>query len=61
MNELEQVRKRLRLMNIKAVADGAGVHVNVVYRMAHGHTRPRYETVRRVADYLRQQGMMCDG
>ncbi len=52
MPELEKLRQMLADMNIQAVARGAGVHPNVLYRIMTGATNPRYETVQRVMNYL---------
>jgi predicted transcriptional regulator len=52
MPELDKLRQMLADMNIQAVARGAGVHPNVLYRIMAGATNPRYETVQRVMNYL---------
>jgi len=55
MPELEKLRQMLADMNIQAVARGAGVHPNVLYRIMAGATNPRYETVQRVMNYLTKE------
>ena len=52
MPELEKLRKLLADRNIQAVARGAGVHPNALYRLMAGSTSPKYETVQRVMAYL---------
>ena len=52
MPELDKLRQMLADMNIQAVARGAGVHPNALYRIMAGATNPRYETVQRVMNYL---------
>lgn len=54
MPELEKLRKQLDDRNIRAVARGAGIHPNVLYRLMAG-TSPRYETVQRLLEYLNRQ------
>ena len=54
MPELEKLRQMLADRNIQAVARGAGVHPNVLYRMMAGAS-PKYETVQRVMVYLNRQ------
>jgi predicted transcriptional regulator len=55
MPELEKLRQMLADMNLQAVARGAGVHPNVLYRIMAGGTNPRYETVQRVMNYLTKE------
>ena len=54
--DIDVVRDRIRRAaadrNLQAVARGAGVHPNALYRLIAGRTRPQYETVQRVWDYL---------
>lgn len=52
MPELEKLRQMLADMNIQAVARGAGVHPNALYRLMAGSSNPKYETVQRVMNYL---------
>jgi DNA-binding phage protein len=47
--------------NIQAVARGAGVHPNVLYRLMAGATSPKYETVQRVMAYLTRQEATTHG
>ncbi len=55
MTELDKLRQLLADRNLRAVARGAGVHPNSLYRLMAGSTSPRYETVRRVMAYLMRQ------
>jgi DNA-binding phage protein len=52
MAEIEKLREALRDRNIMAVARGTGIHQNSIYRIMSGQTQPRYETVKRLADYI---------
>ena len=55
MPELDKLRQKLSDMNIQAVARGAGVHPNSLYRLMAGATSPKYETVQLVLAYLNRQ------
>ena len=61
MTELDKLRQLLADRNLRAVARGAGVHPNSLYRLMAGSTSPRYETVRRVMAYLRRQEATHNG
>lgn len=49
---LDDIRKQLEDRNIQAVARGAGIHPNAIYRLISGKTRPMYETVEKLRKYL---------
>jgi DNA-binding phage protein len=55
MIDLETLRSRLSDRNIMAVAKGAGVHPNALYRLMRSGSQPQYDTVRKVVDYLNKQ------
>jgi len=61
MTELDKLRQLLADRNLRAVARGAGVHPNSLYRLMAGSTSPRYETVRRVMAYLMRQEATHNG
>jgi DNA-binding phage protein len=61
MPELEKLRSLLADRNIQAVARGAGVHPNALYRLMAGATSPKYETVQRLLDYLNRQEAAHNG
>ena len=46
MIDLETLRSRLADRNIMAVAKGAGVHPNALYRLMRSGSQPQYDTVR---------------
>lgn len=52
MYTVEQIRKRLQDSNMKAVARKAGVHHNSLLAMMRGDRLPRYETLKRLSDYI---------
>ena len=50
---IEAIRSEIsRGRNIRAVARGAKVHPNAIYRLMGGKTSPRQETLKRLAAYL---------
>lgn len=52
MRTLEEIKRELQDRNLKAVADGSGVHYNALYRLMAGQVSPSYETVKKLNDYL---------
>lgn len=53
MLTLEEIRHRLQPMNLQYVSRETGLHSNIVYRLAKGNTPdPRYETVKKLSDWL---------
>ena len=54
MLTLEEIRNRLRESHskINKVAEGAGLHPNAVYRLMREDSKPAYETVKKLSDYL---------
>jgi predicted transcriptional regulator len=57
---LDKLRKILSLMNLQEVARGSGVHPNTLYRLVGG-SGANYETVQKILDYLKTQGVRLDG
>jgi DNA-binding phage protein len=51
---IAEIRRRLAPMNLSAVALGAGVHVDSVYRLAHGEGEPLSSTLLKVSRFLRR-------
>lgn len=56
MMTVEQIRIRLADANLKRVAENAGVHPATVYRFMREDSKPLYETVKALSDYLTRQG-----
>lgn len=54
MLTLEEVRGKLKTehMKISRVASDAGLHPNAVYRLMRENSKPSYETVKKLSDYL---------
>jgi DNA-binding phage protein len=55
MMDIEKIKLILKDRNLKAVALGAGIHYNALYRMMSGGTQPKYETVKKLTDYIESQ------
>lgn len=52
MLTLDEVREKLKPLKINAVAEEVGLHPNAVYRLMNEQTKPSYDTVKRLSDYL---------
>lgn len=52
MLTLEEVKRRLEPMNLSHVAFKADINVTVLYRTMNGSTTPKYETVKKLSDWL---------
>ena len=57
MMTIEQIKKRLADANLKRVAENSGVHPATVYRLMEGESKPLYETVKALSDYLTRQAV----
>ena len=51
----EQVREKLAESNLMAVSKAAGVHSNSLYRFMSCGTRPSYELIVKLTDYIEQK------
>ena len=56
MMTIEQIKKRLEDANLRRVAENSGVHPATVYRFMQEESKPLYETVKALSDYLKQTG-----
>jgi hypothetical protein len=61
MMTVEQIKKRLEDANLKRVAENAGVHPATVYRFMQEESKPLYETVKALSDYLSRQEAALNG
>jgi transcriptional regulator with XRE-family HTH domain len=61
MMTVEQIKKRLEDANLKRVAENAGVHPATVYRFMQEDSKPLYETVKALSDYLTRQEATLHG
>lgn len=55
MLTVEQIKTRLKDMNLKRVAEGIGLHPATVYRFMQPGSRPLHETVKALSDYLQSK------
>lgn len=51
---LAELRRRLKTMNLRAVALEAGVSADSVYRIANGEGDPKLSTLQKVSAFLRK-------
>jgi len=50
---IDEVKRRLKFMNLKAVASASGVHYNTVYRLVKDPSHePRYRTIEKLSVWL---------
>jgi DNA-binding phage protein len=61
MMTIEQIKDRLRDANLKRVAKNAGIHPATVYRFMQEDSKPLYETVKALSDYLMRQEAAHNG
>lgn len=61
MMTVEQIKKRLEDANLKRVAENAGVHPATVYRFMQDESKPLYDTVKALSDYLTRQEATVNG
>lgn len=52
MLTIEQIQRRLQVMNLLKVSEASGVAYNTVRRIAAGACNVEYETVRKLSEYL---------
>lgn len=52
MLTIQQIQRRLEVMNLVKVSEASGVAYNTVRRVAGGSVNVEYETVRKLAEYL---------
>lgn len=51
----EEIRERLKDRNIAKVAYYSGLSYGSVLRLSKGHDNPKYETVKKVSEYLERE------
>lgn len=52
MLTVEQIKNLLKDANLKKVAEKSGVHYATIYRFMREDSKPLYETVKALSDYL---------
>ena len=61
MLTIEQIRGRLADANLKRVAQAAGLHPATVYRLMNEDSKPLYETVEILSEYLVRREVVVNG
>jgi hypothetical protein len=61
MMTIEQIRSRLADANLKRVAERVGLHPATVYRLMNEDSKPLYETVEILSEYLTRQEVTTNG
>lgn len=57
MIEIEDLRKKLETHNLSKVAEQAGVDKHTLYRLMHERSRPAYDTVKRLVEWMEREGI----
>jgi len=52
MLTIEEVKQKLRPMNLQHVSRETGIHGNILYRIMKGQRSASYETVKKLSDWL---------
>ena len=60
MIDLDQLRTTLKAMNLSKIAEETGVPYGRIHRLTHTTTRPSFETVKAVVDYLESLKIVVD-
>ena len=55
MLDPSEIKERLKDRNIAKVAYYSGLSYGAVLRLSKGHENPKYETVKKVSDYLERE------
>lgn len=55
MLTIEQVKEKLKPMNLQYVSRETGIHGNILYRIMKGQRSASYETVKKLSDWLEGQ------
>lgn len=59
MMTLKEIREKLKDRKMTVVSSETGIHVNAIYRFMNDQTKPKYDTVKKLIDYL--EGTESDG
>lgn len=57
MLEVEEIRQRLKNHNLSKVAVAAGVDKHTLYRLMNERSRPAYDTVKRLVEWMESEGI----
>lgn len=52
---IEQIRNRLKICNLEAVAKGTGLTSKTLRQIKRGETDPLYSTIEKLSDYFEEQ------
>ncbi len=52
MLTLNEIKEELQDRNLVKVAEGSGVNYNALCRLINGKTKPMYDTVEKLSNYL---------
>lgn len=57
MIEIDDLRKKLETHNLTKVAEQAGVDKHTLYRLMNERSRPAYETVKKLVEWMELEGI----
>lgn len=60
MINIDKIKEILKDMNLRAVAKGAGIHENSLYRIMAGQSC-RFDTLSKIVVYLQRKGFNLNG
>lgn len=60
MVNIDKIKEILKDMNLRAVAKGAGIHENSLYRIMAGQSC-RFDTMSKLVVYLQRKGFNLNG
>lgn len=52
MLTIEELKLLLKDRNIAQVSRETGLHANVIYRVVNGHSKPSYDTIVALSNYI---------
>jgi DNA-binding phage protein len=52
MMALEQIKKKLEVCNLQAVAEATKLHPNTIYKLMKPDSNPSYQTVKVLSEYF---------
>ncbi len=56
MMEIEDLKKKLKTHNLSKVAEQSGVDKHTLYRLMSERSRPSYETVKKLVEWMESEG-----
>lgn len=52
MLTLDQIKKKLEVCNLQAVAEATKMHPNTIYKLMKPNSNPAYQTVKVLSEYF---------